>query len=231
MRKKTMILTMVAVMGTVLCTGCGAGVTTGGTGKAATPTEVTTEVVTETTETATEAMTETTEATIESDENYAIQHDYRIDETSGYEFLVIKGLLNNEVIWTYESEPCEVAQCCRAEIISSPSWRVYLNEGGVLKALDARTGEVVWENKDYNGGGSVSTVDENGVLYISGYDNPGLLVIDANGNTLKNIDSFEDYFWPISMELNDGKLTITFDSEDDAKATVDTSDFSYTTKQ
>lgn len=158
----------------------------------------------------------------ENKSTYDVEFSYDVRE--GAESASVKVNGNDGVYWTYNTGECEVAQCCRMELLNSPKGMIVLNEGGVITALDEFTGEVLWQNDNYNGGGSLSLVDDRGFIYIAGNGDASLLVLDSLGNTLIGISDFGDYFCPVDMQLCGDELTITFDSDDNAAAVIDVSD-------
>lgn len=176
----------------------------------------------------TSSQTKTGESSKEDVKYPAITFEYKINEDISKEYGIITATDSQGTCWIYETQQAEIAQCQRIEKLASPSDRTYLNEGGKITAIDNLTGKVLWKNEDYVGGGTCSVVDSDGTLYLSGYDAYGLVVIDNNGKTLFKQDSFEDYMFPVSMDLKGDKLTITYDSEENAKVTVSTSDYTYT---
>ena len=155
---------------------------------------------------------------------YDVEFSYDVREGAESASVTVAG--HDGVYWTYDTGECEVAQNCRMELLNSPKGMILLNEGGVITALDEFTGEVLWQNDDYKGGGSLSLVDDRGFIYIAGNGDASLLVLDSLGNTLIGISDFGEYFWPADMQLCGDELTITFDSDDNAVAVIDVSDIS-----
>jgi len=168
-----------------------------------------------------------TDYVIPEEEELAVSYEYKIDEATNREYAVICCEGTKGTYWEYETAKLEIGQASGIEQLSSPSGAVYINEGGTIKAINAIDGHILWENSDYQGSGSVSTVDENGILYIAGYESPALLVINKEGKTLHKTEAFGDYFWPYEMTITDNILTIKFDSETDASVNVDIRDYSY----
>lgn len=163
------------------------------------------------------------------EEELAYHFEIKVDEVTYQEYarIICKG--DKGTYWEYETGKFEVAQSAMVEHIAcSPCANcIYINEGGTITALNLTDGRILWQNSDYQGSGSISAFDEKDNIYIAGYDSPGLIVIDANGNTLHKVQQFEDYFWPYEMYLEDDTLTIVFDSEDNAQITMDIRDYSY----
>ncbi len=150
---------------------------------------------------------------------YDVDFTYNASENTESASVTVAG--HDGVYWTYNTGEYEVAQDCRMELLNSPKGMIVLNEGGVITALDEFTGEVLWQNVDYNGGGTLSLVDDRGFIYIAGNGDASLLVLDSLGNTLIGISNFGEYFWPVDMQLCGDELTITFDSDDNASAVID----------
>lgn len=156
-----------------------------------------------------------------------IDFDYRTDETTYEEYGVITASANNNICWTYETIKTEVAECCRIEMLNAPEGMVCINEGGTITALNSITGDILWQNYDYQAGGTISCIGDDGTLYISSYSGPAFMAISRGGNTLVKVDSFADYFWPYDMSLENDMATIYFDSDDNASVTINVTDFSY----
>ena len=53
---------------------------------------------------------------------------------------------------------------------------------------------MIWQNTEYKGASSSFCVDKNNNLYISGYYEPFLHIIDKDGKTMKRINTFDDNF-------------------------------------
>lgn len=155
---------------------------------------------------------------------YDVDFTYNVSENAESASITVAG--HDGVYWTYDTGECEVAEYCRMELLNSPKGMIVINEGGVITGLDEFTGEVLWQNCDYNGGGSLSLVDDRGFIYIAGNGDASLLVIDSLGNTLIGISNFGEFFWPADMQLCGDELTITFDSDNDAAAVIDVSGIS-----
>ncbi len=161
-------------------------------------------------------------------ETFEISFDYQIKEDTGEEYGILRATGSQGTFWSYETIKCELGECSRIEELGSPDGMVYLNEGGTIVALETATGNILWANTDYQGSGSICNVDEKGYVYLASYNGPALMIIDSNGNTIHRADSYGDYFWPYCIILDENKLTIGFDSEENASVTVNLTDYSYT---
>ena len=162
------------------------------------------------------------------EEEFAYSFELHYDESTCQEYATIVCYGDKGAYWEYETDKYEVAQYERLELLESTAFCIYLNEGGTITALNIEDGRVLWQNSDYKGSGSVSTLDEEGNLYVAGYEAPALMILDPNGNTLCKVEQFADYYWPYEMDIEDNMLTILFDSADSAKVAMDIRDYSYT---
>lgn len=138
---------------------------------------------------------------------------------------------DGSVMWTYKTGNSMAAQLETLEYIGMYDGLVYINEQslydedlnaegmieiyGRLRALDARTGEVVWDNTDYDGGSSAWDFDEEGNLYIGGYFGPDCIKIGTVGETIWKVDSADsDAFWMYSLEYKDGEIALSYEMND-----------------
>lgn len=161
-------------------------------------------------------------------QEYAYLFELKYDETSYEEYATIVCQGMDGTYWTYETEKYEVGQYARVELLESTVNSININDGGTIVSLDITDGHILWENSDYQGSGSVCTMDENDNLYVAGTESPDLLVVDKNGKTLHRVGAFGDYFWPYAMSIENDTLTILFDCDDNAMVTVNINDYSYT---
>jgi len=161
-------------------------------------------------------------------EEFTYFFEPKYDENACKEYATITCYGDKGSYWMYETDKYDVGQCSTVEFLESQAECIFINEGGTIIALDATNGNILWQNSEYQGSGSVSTMDEKGYLYVAGYFSPALMIIDTNGNTVYRVAQFGDYFWPYDMFLEDNMLTILFDSADNAKVIMDIRDYSYT---
>lgn len=146
------------------------------------------------------------------------------------EYAIIQGLDKDlNVIWEYTTEEVYVGQY---ESISYP-WvngdGVYFTCGGKMYCIDIVSenyGQVKWVSKDEVGYGCSFDFDEDGNVYVMGYDGDGFYVFDPDGNTLRHISElvFDDpedgqnCFWKSSITYyQGGYVGIYFDSIDDSR--------------
>ena len=163
-----------------------------------------------------------------AEEELAYSFNLKTDENTYQEYATIICQGEKGIYWVYETDRFEVAQCSNVELIASTASCIYINEGGTITAINLTDGKVLWRNSDYQGGGTVSEMDDDGNLYLAGYFSPALLILDPNGNTVLKVDEFADYYWPYEMTIDGNQLTIEYDCDDNAKVTMDITDHSYT---
>ncbi len=114
-------------------------------------------------------------------------------------------------LWSYTSETYELGQLDVVSEIGLIDNRYYFTENGRVVALDASTGMVLWENKEF-GGYMPHWMMHDNILYICGYLGPDFCAIDGDGRTLCRYETFdEDYCWPESIEWENGKIAVHFE--------------------
>lgn len=236
MKMKKMILAVTALAGAAVLGACSTTVTMEGSENGNTP-SVTVQTNIPEKENSTEkesagnnTVTEGVTPAFEIPEGVEMSYSFEVknDPETNKEYAVISCEGTDGSSWTYETAKYDVAQSSMIEQLSSPTGAIYINEGGTIKAINAYDGRILWENSNYMGCGSVSTVDENGILYVAGYTNPGLMVLDMEGNELFTMAQFGEYMYPYEMTIDGNLLTIRFDSHDNASVTVNLSDYTYT---
>ncbi len=161
------------------------------------------------------------------DEELAYSFELTTDETDylTYGTLVCQG--SNGTYWEYKTGKHELGQNYTVELLYEAEKTLYVNDGGTIVALDARDGHVIWKNADYQGGGSTTIMDDDGNLYVAGYEFPALIIIDSNGNTKIFVEQFADYYWTRSLVMEDNILSIYYEGREDAKVEMNLSDYSY----
>ncbi|MCD7818777.1 MAG: hypothetical protein LUH07_06970 [Lachnospiraceae bacterium] len=111
----------------------------------------------------------------------------------------------------------------------------YLVSLGSVLALDLQTGELLWENADFQGCAGDETLgsamDENGI-YLAGFYGPDFIAVSYSGETLARIESFDpDYSQADVVHLlGDGTAVIRmmFGNGDDFSGfCVNLSDWTY----
>lgn len=135
-----------------------------------------------------------------------------------------------EAVWTYSTGSYPQTELDVINDIGSYNGNYYLVENGSIHVLNITDGSARWINNDFGGSASCSVFDDNGTLYICGYYGPDLFIVDANGNTIQDIDSFDsEYYWPYQIAYQGTQVAITFKgtpSETDEVVYVNLSDYS-----
>lgn len=162
--------------------------------------------------------------------------EYKIAEESknvenGYFIIYTKKDKDNKLIWKYATKQVNNTGLNEVEFLSIVGDNIYINESGIITALDIETGKVTWQNTEYKGDSSSFCVDENNNLYISSYYEPFLHIIDENGKTIKRIDPLDDNFkGPGDIYLrNNNELVINCNiNAEEISAVVNLKDYSIT---
>ncbi|MCD8046223.1 MAG: hypothetical protein LUE90_06260 [Clostridiales bacterium] len=69
--------------------------------------------------------------------------------------------------------------------------------------MDVQTGNVLWENSDFDASGSGVAFGED-ALYLCGYYGPDFYAVSYEGKTVYRIEQFyESYYWAYQIELQD----------------------------
>ena len=146
------------------------------------------------------------------------------------EYAVITALdADDQTVWQLETTRYEVAQLDSVTEIGMWNDRFYYAEGGKIVALDRETGEILWENEDFDGypaSKDACLIMEDGTIVATGYFGPDLTVVDKGGKLLAYLDTYDtNIFWPYEVVMEDGVIVITFEGspEDtgETKLTVD----------
>lgn len=119
---------------------------------------------------------------------------------------------DKKVVWKYETDGYPLTQNeCLADI-GEDGDHYYFNECGNVVALDRNTGEVLWRNEDFSGVGGDSTIGDDGVIYLCGYEGPDFCAVDSDGTTLKQIESFdENYAMAHKIRCKDDHVEVTME--------------------
>ncbi len=153
------------------------------------------------------------------------------DEYAGFYRTFTAYAEDGSVMWTYQTGNSIAAQVDTIEYIGIYNNMVYINEQelydsvvnaegmvevyGRLRALDAKTGEVLWDNTDYDGGSSAWDFDEEGNIYIGGFFGPDCMKIGTLGETYWKVSSADsDAFWMYELEYKDGEIALSYEMND-----------------
>lgn len=134
------------------------------------------------------------------------------------------------VLWQYKSPLYRTAHLTPVCDIACGQEKYYFFEFGTIKALDKKTGELVWENSDFDGSNPCGYEDADGKLYLSGYlpaDSPDLLVIDASGKTIRAVELSPDFLYslPCRIEKQGDQIAVIMDMRPETEADPAEHDF------
>lgn len=136
---------------------------------------------------------------------------------------------DSETVWQLQTQQYDVAQLDSVTEIGIWEDRFYYVEDGRIIALDRETGEILWENREFQGSPAskdACLILDDGTIVVTGYFGPDLTVVDHEGFLVAYLDTYDtNIFWPYEVVLEDGMIVITFEgSPDDSgetKLTVD----------
>jgi len=114
---------------------------------------------------------------------------------------------NGGVMWTKQTGKYDLMLDNVSEMGLHGDMYYYVEDRAVI-ALDARTGEKLWENKDFGGADALCAMGDN-AMYLCGYFGPDFYAISYDGKTLTKIDQFNtDYQWPFKMEISGNQAIV-----------------------
>ncbi len=133
-------------------------------------------------------------------------------------------------IWRYDASIDGIGQVDGLSMVGETETNVYFLENGVVKNFDLATGELVWENIDFEGCLGASLVTDDGRVFLSGYFGPFYQVIAPDGQTIYRCASAdeEDLYWGYQMEFVNEGIRLYCESNEDAIIIINTDDYSYT---
>ncbi len=154
-----------------------------------------------------------------------VQFDFVNNEGSNYAYIFGRDTAG-QLLWSYKSDIYRNStQLPKVSEILQHGDRYYFCEDGQIVALDISSGKVLWRNVDFGGACPIGEVDNNGILYLSGYEGPDFYAIDGDGNTLCRIDKLDpDFYWPMELKTFDRFVELTFASNTDQLFRIDTTD-------
>lgn len=151
----------------------------------------------------------------------SMQYTYKsLDQSAEYIDIINAYDENDNILWTYESDPIGVGQYDNTTDIGVRDSGYYIVEKGTLNCTDIYTGKIKWSNSDGVGASCSYCFDDDDTIYICGYEGPALVVIDKDGNTLKyygtltRTDGTDELYWASGLFFDyDGKTLLkTFDN-------------------
>ena len=128
---------------------------------------------------------------------------------------------DGNILWAYGTDEIMVGQYDDFTDIGERDNGYYFVADGVLYCLNKADGSVLWQVEGENGVGSSCSYDfdENGTIYLCGYEGPSLVVVDKNGKlgyygpfSNRDEEDFEQYFWHSGLWYENGKVIEAFDS-------------------
>lgn len=134
------------------------------------------------------------------------------------------------VLWQYKSPLYQTSHLTPVCEIACGQEKYYFFEFGTIKALDKKTGDLVWENTDFDGSNPCGYEDTDGKLYLSGYlppDSPDLFIIDASGKTIRTVELNPDFLYslPCRIEKQGNQIVLIMDMGPEAEADPEEHDF------
>ena len=132
-------------------------------------------------------------------------------------------------LWEYTTPDCYVREPGTAQYIGTCGDVVLLNESALydsdnrgaaydthrLRALDAYTGAVMWDNSEFSGAGADCAYDDgNGVFYLCGYNGPDCFAVNAKGRTMwitDHVGGGTRHARGIELDGENGRIRITYD--------------------
>ncbi|MCC8138627.1 MAG: PQQ-like beta-propeller repeat protein [Clostridiales bacterium] len=133
---------------------------------------------------------------------------------------------DGEYLWDYETDAYEPTELSRVYEIGQRNGCYYYVEGGTVVALDAETGEFLWENSEFGGSGQSAFSDAG--ICLTGFYGPDFFAVSYDGTTLCEIDSFgTEYYWASYIDIVDNTALVTL-NEGEHEAQVDLDTWEYT---
>ncbi|MCD7885088.1 MAG: PQQ-like beta-propeller repeat protein [Lachnospiraceae bacterium] len=149
------------------------------------------------------------EGELDSDQTYVFADIYAYDAEGEY-------------LWEYETGAYEPTELSRVYEIGQRNDCYYYVEGGTVVALEAETGEILWENSEFGGSGKSAFSDAG--ICLTGFYGPDFFAVSYDGTTLCEIDSFgTEYYWASYIEIVDNTALVTLnEGEHEAQVNLDT---------
>lgn len=133
---------------------------------------------------------------------FAADNSVKFEHMTGdmEEYAVITGIgPHGNVAWKYITGRYGLTDLTRVQEIGRYQDTYLFNENGTIVALDVNTGAVKWKNPDFTGSAIDETChcfDNNGTLYLCGYQGPDFYAVNISGKTLGRIETFDsNYYW------------------------------------
>lgn len=148
------------------------------------------------------------------------------------EYAIIKGVDSEGTkIWEYDTGKYEIATLDSVNEIGISGDRYYFVENGSVICMELQTGNIIWQNSDFQGSVSGYIFNDNEVLFLCGYFGPDFYAIDGNGNTLALIYEFdESYYWPYEITIEGDYAVVKMEGSSNgemAEFEVNVNDYTY----
>lgn len=147
---------------------------------------------------------------------YEFERKFRDMDERPYEYGIVTAYdAEGRVLWSHQSDFFDVTELDSCVGIGPASYGYLVVEGYSVVCLDLQTGEELWRNRDFLGGGATFCFDEEERLCLSGYYGPELLILDQNGKTVARYEKLtenQDLFWTTIKGFEDGRILIEYDS-------------------
>lgn len=148
------------------------------------------------------------------------------------EYAIIKGVDSEGTkIWEYDTGKYEIATLDSVNEIGISGDRYYFVENGSVICMELQTGNIIWQNSDFQGSVSGYIFNDNEVLFLCGYFGPDFYAIDGNGNTLALIYEFdESYYWPYEISIEGDYAVVKMEGSSNgemAEFEVNVNDYTY----
>lgn len=123
--------------------------------------------------------------------------EYQIDAYEG-----------DELRWSYLTNN-PLTEITGSAFLASGYGKVMLHDDGKIVAIDAYTGDVLWENED-TGYPSAVSFDDEGNFFVCSYYGNSITVIDPDGETIWDEDNLAgdnvDYSWATMLALKEDRV-------------------------
>lgn len=150
-----------------------------------------------------------------ADATDAVMVDWQDSYENDAEECQVTAFKNGRKLWDYTCRNDKPTELSGASYVTTADNIVYVMDGFHLTALDAESGQKLWQNMEHSFGESAHAFDrERKILYVSGYYGPNLLGFDKSGKLVLNADDSEHY-WPAIMMHNpeDNSLDLFYEGD------------------
>lgn len=154
-----------------------------------------------------------TEPTVKNNvEEVMFERIWKHDEAQDrdIEYAIILGLDSaEEAVWSYITDEYPVSQVDLVEEVLITQTQYIFCEDGALKSLDISTGEILWENREFEGYSAWGVEADNGNLYFCSYLGTSFFAVDKDGKTLYKMESFgPEYSWAHDIRMEGDKIAV-----------------------